>query len=409
MLSKYTLARSIEYLAALDDHEIASIISIMFALTTFACLLSLSLTNALSINSRQTTACNNSPDLCSRSYSSITHLGAHDSPFVRDATTGNSVSGNQYYNTTVQLDAGVRLVTAQVHKNNNNWHLCHSSCDLLDAGLLSTWLSEIKGWMEANPNEVVTVLLVNSDNAAISDLDAQFQTANITSLAYKPASTTTPPTTWPTLQELINAGTRLMVFATGTNTANVATEQSYLMNEFTYIFENNYDNTNVSDFNCLPNRPGGLTTQSALSSNRMPFMNHFLYSTGALNIETPDTANLNTTNSPGTTTPGQLGYALNTCKSQYSGRAPVFTLVDFFDVGPAIEAVDTINGITPTGRIPVPARDTSASRDTTSFEGVTQLVQEVNDGKHPSKGAWIWAAGQWTLGGINLSGGDVLS
>lgn len=40
--------------------------------------------------------CNNSPDLCSRSYGSITHLGAHDSPFVRNAANGNTISGNQY-------------------------------------------------------------------------------------------------------------------------------------------------------------------------------------------------------------------------------------------------------------------------------------------------------------------------
>lgn len=41
-------------------------------------------------------ACNNSPALCSRSYSNITHLGAHDSAFVRDASTSYSSSGNQY-------------------------------------------------------------------------------------------------------------------------------------------------------------------------------------------------------------------------------------------------------------------------------------------------------------------------
>lgn len=41
-------------------------------------------------------ACNNSPDLCDKSYGEITHLGAHDSPFVRDASTSNSVAGDQY-------------------------------------------------------------------------------------------------------------------------------------------------------------------------------------------------------------------------------------------------------------------------------------------------------------------------
>lgn len=40
--------------------------------------------------------CNNSPDLCSKSYGDITHLGTHDSAFVRNASNGYTVSGNQY-------------------------------------------------------------------------------------------------------------------------------------------------------------------------------------------------------------------------------------------------------------------------------------------------------------------------
>lgn len=41
-------------------------------------------------------ACNGSPDLCNKSYGEITYLGAHDSPFVRDASTSNSPAGDQY-------------------------------------------------------------------------------------------------------------------------------------------------------------------------------------------------------------------------------------------------------------------------------------------------------------------------
>lgn len=47
-----------------------------------------------SLRARET-ACNNSPDLCSKTYGEITHLGAHDSPFVRDATTDYSTAGDQ--------------------------------------------------------------------------------------------------------------------------------------------------------------------------------------------------------------------------------------------------------------------------------------------------------------------------
>ena len=60
---------------------------------------------------------------------------------------------HRYYDTPTQLDAGVRLVTAQVHKSDSEWRLCHTSCDLLDAGLLSDWLGDIKSWLDDNPNE----------------------------------------------------------------------------------------------------------------------------------------------------------------------------------------------------------------------------------------------------------------
>jgi hypothetical protein len=88
-------------------------------------------------------ACNNSPKLCSKPYDQITHLGAHDSPFLRDSSTGFSTFGNQFFNTTVQLDASVRLLSAQVHVAWNTktkarkLHLCHSSCALFDAGPVS--------------------------------------------------------------------------------------------------------------------------------------------------------------------------------------------------------------------------------------------------------------------------------
>lgn len=369
-----------------------------------------------SLTSRDSsTACNNSPALCSQAYNSIVHLGAHDSPFVRDASTDYSTSGNQYYNTTVQLSAGVRLVSAQVHQSNSEWHLCHTSCDLIDAGLLSDWLKEIKTWLDNNPNDVVTVLLVNSDDATPSELAAEFTTAGIVDDAYVPTSTDTPPTTWPTLQEIITGGKRLMVFVASLDVSTITSNTSYLMDEFTFIFENPYDNTNTSSFTCEPDRPTAVKgdISAATDSNRMALMNHFLYTVGAFDIETPDLADINTTNSDGTTT-GALGQSLSSCKSQY-GKVPTFTLVDFFDQGPAIDAVDAMNGVTsPTGRTAVPARDTSesvtgSSLSKSSFAGVVQLDDDVKNGQTPKLGAWIWAAGSWTFGGINLNGGNVLS
>jgi hypothetical protein len=357
-------------------------------------------------------ACNNSPDLCSKSYSSIAQLGAHDSSFLRDASTGDSTSGNQYFNSSVQLSAGVRMLTTQVHQSSGAWHLCHTSCDLLDAGLLSTWLADIKSWMDNNPNDVVSLLLVNSDNASPAELATEFAKSGITKYSYTPPSISAAPTSWPTLQTLINDGTRLMTFVASLDKSTIDSTNSYLMDEFTFIFENPFTNTSPSNFTCLPDRPSSVkgNIQTALGANLMPLMNHFLDTSGLFGIDVPDVGAIGTTNSPSSGA-GTLGTAAAECQTAY-GKVPNFILVDFFDQASAIKAVDQLNGVTnPVGRTAPPSSNSAtsgASRRTSSFQGVINLVKLVKQGQHPPLGAWIWAAGQWTLGGINLSGGDVI-
>lgn len=295
---------------------------------------------------QSTQACNNSPELCSRQYNNITHLGAHDSPFLRDETTSFSTSGNQFYNTTVQLEAGVRLLSAQVHSSNGSLRLCHSSCDLLDAGTLRNWLGEVKGFMDANPNEVVTILLVNSDDASASDLAAEYEAAGVDSYSYVPSSASAS-STWPTLQSLISSNTRLVNFVASLDGNTAA---PYLLDEFTHVFENAYENSELSDFSCTPDRPTGLSSGSV--GGRMALMNHFLYLNQAFGIQSPNVGNITTTNAPGNST-GMLGMHLGQCSREY-GTQPTFVLVDFFNVGPAIQAVDSVNGVTnPVGRASV--------------------------------------------------------
>ena len=77
--------------------------------------------------SGSSTACNNFADLCDRNYNNITHMGAHGSSFLRDGNDGLSAAGNQNYNATDALDAGIRLLQAQIHEENNALHLCHTS------------------------------------------------------------------------------------------------------------------------------------------------------------------------------------------------------------------------------------------------------------------------------------------
>lgn len=255
---------------------------------------------------------------------------------------------------------------------------------------------------------VVTILLVNSDNASAGDLDAQFVAADIKSLAYTPPSTTSPPTTWPTLQNLISNNTRLMTFIASLDPSS-NTVAPYLMDEFTFIWENPYDVARPSNFSCQPDRPSSVQgdTSAAVNSRRMAFMNHFLETDGAFGIQTPDVGNITTTNAPSGGV-GNLGTAASNCKTQY-GKAPTFILVDFFDQGPAISTVDTLNNISPVGRTTPPPTNSAATSagsrgKNNMFKGLVDLTASVRNGAKPTIGNWIWVGGDWgsALGGVTL-------
>ncbi|KAI4862159.1 PLC-like phosphodiesterase [Hypoxylon rubiginosum] len=292
--------------------------------------------------STSTGACNNSPDLCGRTYNNVTHMGAHDAAFLRDESTSNSIAGNQYYNATVALDTGLRLLQAQVHDLNGVIELCHTSCSLLDAGPLEAWLGDIKSWMDDNPNEVVTLLIVNSDSKDVAEFGSVFSSSGIDTYGYTPSGSG-----WPTLQEMITANTRLVTFVASIS-AN--TEYPYLLNEFDHVFETAYDVTSLSGFNCTLDRPSSQASAgAAVAAGLLPLMNHFKYDLLAASIEVPDADNIGTTNSPLTSTAGNLGLHAQTCGDEW-GTKPTFVLVDFFNEGPAVATADNMNGIEAVGR-----------------------------------------------------------
>lgn len=311
--------------------------------------------------STSTVACNNSPDLCSRQYSNVTHMGAHDAAFLRDSSTDNSVAGNQYYNATKALNAGIRLLSLQVHNSNGTLQLCHTTCALLDAGTLEDFLVKIKTWMDGNPNEVVTLLIVNSDDEDVASFGEVFESSNISSYGYTPA-TVSASNTWPTLQTMIDDGTRLVTFIA---TVTYSTTYPYLLNEWDFVFETAYEVTSLAGLNCTIDRPSGLSdASSAISSGYLPLMNHFVYQSITSSIEVPNVEIIDTTNSPDTSSVGTLGQSAYKCNSEW-GTAPVFALVDFYSEGPAIDTADNLNGITAEGR----SDSSSATSDAASGIG----------------------------------------
>jgi hypothetical protein len=154
-------------------------------------------------------ACNGNTAICSQQYSSVVQIGTHDSAFV-----GVLPTDNQEVSVASQLDAGIRFLQAQTHEQSGELYLCHTTCSELNAGPLTNYLTTIKTWIDSNPDQVVTLLLTNGDRVDVDLFGSAMQSTGLATYAY------TPPhqlaiSEWPTLQELIDDGTRLVMFLGG--------------------------------------------------------------------------------------------------------------------------------------------------------------------------------------------------
>ncbi|GAA5970538.1 hypothetical protein JCM11641_007345 [Rhodosporidiobolus odoratus] len=265
------------------------------------------------------TACNGYAELCDRKYSEVSIIGAHNSYGV----SAGSIAANQNYTVETQLNNGIRMLQVQGHMNGDALHLCHTSCFLLDAGTFTSYLSTVKTWLDANPNEVITILAVNTDGVAPSVWAQSYTDAGLSNYVYTPSSVPIAYDAWPTLSELISAGTRVVSFLA--QNADVSSVP-YLLDEFTHVWETPYDETNDA-FPCTVDRVTGS------AENKMYLMNHYLDHNTTLfgqTVPVPATDELEQTNAATGTT--SLGTQAATCLAQV-GYYPTFTLVDFYDVG----------------------------------------------------------------------------
>ncbi|THH09593.1 hypothetical protein EW145_g1888 [Phellinidium pouzarii] len=307
--------------------------TVSFAQVALSFLVTLSVVPAYSAASLQkrATTCNGHPEFCNRSFGNVSFVGAHDSYAVGT----NNLATNQDYDVTQQLNDG-------------------------------TDLASVKSWMGNNTNDVVTLLIVNSDNVAPSSFDAVFQSAGLTSLSYSPPSASVSFTDWPTLGSMIDNGTRLVTFLdTGADFSSVP----YIIDEFTNMWETAFDVTDPS-FNCDVNRTKGD------ASTQLYTINHFLDSNTEIlgtSSPTPDKDALNQTNAVSGT--GSLGLQASQCGTEY-GRSPNFMLVDFYEFGggSVFEVAATLNGVTYSPSSPIATPILGASGSSSSSAALSAII-----------------------------------
>jgi hypothetical protein len=291
-----------------------------------------------------TQPCNNHVEFCTRRYSNITNVGCHNSPFVRPGNSGS----NQELPVRAQLDDGVRFIQAQIQwppkDDGSGPHFCHTSCDLLDAGPIGNWLGEVVSWVEAHPYDVVTVLLGNGNYSDPALLAPWIEKSGILKYAYRPPFLPMALNDWPTLEDMILRGKRVVMFLDYKADQN---RFPWLLDQFSQMWESPFDPVD-RNFPCTVQRPPDLPADAA--RDRLYLLNHNLnveFNVFGIELLVPAVSLLNETNAAEGF--GSLGLSANNCRSDW-GRAPNFLNVDYYNYGDppgsVFEAAARVNNVT---------------------------------------------------------------
>jgi hypothetical protein len=266
----------------------------------------------------------------------------------------DNAASNQALPVTTQLNDGIRLLQGQMHFVNSTPHFCHTSCDVLDAGPITTYLGTVYDWVSTHPYDVVTIILENGDYKPVEQYVPFLEQTGLVQYAYIPPKIPMGIDDWPTLASMILTGKRVVFFMD--YDAN-QTAVPWVLDEFSQLWETPFDPTDRS-FPCTVQRPPNLAPADA--ENRMYLTNHNLnYDITLLgnSLLVPNIPLLNVTNN--VTGVGSLGVGAQNC-TQMWGYPPKFLNVDYYNVGngSVFEVAASYNNVTynrPCCGIPVSA------------------------------------------------------
>lgn len=278
--------------------------------------------------------CNGHAELCERPYGNTTFLGSHDSFAV--STNPFALARTQEVDLETQLLSGVRMLQAQGRMNGKDLHFCHTSCLLFDGGKVETYLETVKNFLDRHPNEVLTLVFVNPEEVSVKDVwKPIFEKTGIADMAYVPPQPIMSRNDWPMLGEMIATGKRVVIFLDKGAESRTEPEADFILPQFEMMWEDVYDPTD-SEFPCQVDRTAG----PLAASQQLNLMNHNLNMDIFVGkILVPDRIN-----SPRTNSINSILLHADHCASLAQNNRPNFVMLDFVDVGQAMDAVDRLNG-----------------------------------------------------------------
>jgi hypothetical protein len=278
--------------------------------------------------------CNGHAELCERPYGNTTFLGSHDSFAV--SNNFFALARTQEVDLELQLISGVRMLQAQGRMNGKDLHFCHTSCLLFDGGKVETYLNTVKHFLDRHPNEVLTLVFTNPEEKSVKDIWRPiFEKTGIADMAYIPPLPLMSRNDWPTLGQMISTGKRVVIFLDKGAESRTEPAVEYILPQFQMMWEDVYDPTDPN-FPCQVDRTAG----PLAPNQQLNLMNHNLNLNVFLGrilvpdrLDTPRTNGINSI----------LAHA-DHCAPLVDDRKPNFVMVDFVNVGQALDAVDKLNG-----------------------------------------------------------------
>lgn len=291
--------------------------------------------------------CNGHPSLCSRTLDQVVLPGTHNSMSAEDL--GWNLP-NQTYDIPGQLRRGARaflidtfygrvnpssgkienLTENEGSQTGADLYLCHVSCGGGASGLVQV-LGQVASFLDANPREVL--IFVNEDNVAPEDFARAVEGSGLIEDVYRGSTET-----WPTLNEMIASGGRVLFLAQSDAGSIPWYHLAYdgPMRETPYTF-NAYQDSDTALLtspdrlaeSCRANRGG--------DTGGLFLMNHWILGSGV----TPLRQFAEVVN----TRPALVRRA-RACE-ELRGKMPTILAVDFFGTGDVVGAALELNGLKP--------------------------------------------------------------
>ncbi|MDR3081962.1 MAG: GDSL-type esterase/lipase family protein, partial [Streptomyces sp.] len=222
-----------------------------------------------------------------RTLDDVTFLTTHNS-FYNTEDSGNSTAfPNQPHSIARQLNDGARGLMLDAHYANGRVRLCHGSClggAISGTMTFSDKFADIVDFLKANPKEIVTIFL--EDDVTAEQLDEELgddlaDGTDAAAMVFRPDREGVEENGWPTVQDMVKADKRLLLFTSDTSASSPDNAKHKLgfMAQKDWTVENHWsmgDGLGSSDWSCYSRWDDGIPlSREEPKFRRLFVMNHF--------------------------------------------------------------------------------------------------------------------------------------